>query len=311
MCGFSIRGGWAKLPTTLPTTWLKATLRPICWWLRYGRPIRRRRRLPSPSRSSAARVSASGLLLITCLHDAYPGEQHPDEDPFGQGERPLPPEIPETLSRCLSAHYQRFDGLYDRAVPVDLTQAEDGFHIVDFGGERLKRGDSGDVARRLSTDLVADGSCAKAAGRPASQNVGANDSRTQRSGRFGRGCPFAVDRHSSCSGNAIAPAASAGGWGDQELDSKTLLKLSSVLGGRIALRMAARELLKFIPWVGMAVNAAAAFAFTYGSGKATSWYFREVKAGHLPTADQLREVYREQLQAGADLWRITRRDGDQ
>src|SRR5690606_2619182 len=76
---------------------------------------------------------------ITCLHDAYPGEQHPDPDPFPESARPLPEGISETLSRCLQAHYERFDGLFDRAVPIDLTQPEDGFHVVDFGAERLKR----------------------------------------------------------------------------------------------------------------------------------------------------------------------------
>src|SRR5690606_38274521 len=97
----------------------------------------------------------------------------------------------------------------------------------------------------------------------------------------------------------------------QPLDSKTLLNLTGMLGGRVALRLGIRELLKFIPWVGMAANAAAAFAFTYGSGPAASWYFREVKAGHIPTPEQLREVYKQQLQAGARLWRTTREEPDE
>ena len=74
--------------------------------------------------------------------------------------------------------------------------------------------------------------------------------------------------------------------------------------------MGIRELLKFIPWVGMAANAAAAFAFTYGSGKAASWYFHEVRAGHLPTAVELQEVYQQQLKIGAELWRTNRQEPD-
>src|SRR5690606_5194894 len=32
------------------------------------------------------------VLALTALHDAYPGEQHPVSDPFGQGPFPLPDE---------------------------------------------------------------------------------------------------------------------------------------------------------------------------------------------------------------------------
>ena len=97
----------------------------------------------------------------------------------------------------------------------------------------------------------------------------------------------------------------------QKLDSATLLKLSGILGGKIALRMAVRELLKLIPWFGMTVNAAAAFAFMYGSGEAASWYFREMKAGHVPSAEDLRDVFQERLQEGARLWRTTREQSEQ
>src|SRR5690606_18162101 len=77
------------------------------------------------------------LLAVTCLHDTCPGQQHPTPDPFDESPYPLPEGLPETLSRCLKAHYQRFEGLCDRAVPIDLTRPEDGFEVVDFGGQRL------------------------------------------------------------------------------------------------------------------------------------------------------------------------------
>ena len=67
--------------------------------------------------------------------------------------------------------------------------------------------------------------------------------------------------------------------------------------------MGLRELLKFIPWVGIAANAAAAFAFMYASGWVWYWYFLQIQQGHIPSADELRDVYREQLQKGVELWR--------
>jgi uncharacterized protein (DUF697 family) len=91
----------------------------------------------------------------------------------------------------------------------------------------------------------------------------------------------------------------------QSLDAVTLAQVSGAVGGRIAFRMGLREALKFIPWVGIAANAAAAFAFTYGSGWAWDWYFLQIKKGQIPSADEIRTVYRQQLERGAHLWRTT------
>jgi hypothetical protein len=33
-----------------------------------------------------------------------------------------------------------------------------------------------------------------------------------------------------------------------------------------------------------------------------NWYFLEIQEGHIPTANELRHVYREQLQKGSQLW---------
>lgn len=251
------------------------------------------------------------LLAITCLHDCYPGEQHVAPDPFDESHFPLPDGLPETLSRCLAAHYERFEGLCDRAVPIDLTRPEDGFEVVDFGGPRLKRaildllpaayrqtllqmehvrGALGDRQRKRSerTILAHSVIAASAAAVPLPWVD----------------IPFVMATQSHLLHRLAADY-------QQPLDSKTLLNLTGMLGGRVALRMGIRELLKFIPWVGMAANAAAAFAFTYGSGRAASWYFREVKAGQIPTPEQLREVYKQQLQAGARLWRTHREEGDE
>ncbi len=87
-----------------------------------------------------------------------------------------------------------------------------------------------------------------------------------------------------------------------------IAQVSVAIGGRIALRMGLRELLKFIPWVGIAANAAAAFAFMYASGWVWYWYFLQIQQGHVPSADELRDVYREQLQKGVELWQVTHRE---
>ena len=45
---------------------------------------------------------------------------------------------PTDLLRSLAEQRQRFDGLVDRVVPVDITPPEEGFHDPNYGGEALK-----------------------------------------------------------------------------------------------------------------------------------------------------------------------------
>jgi len=248
------------------------------------------------------------LLVITCLHDAYPGEPHPAVDPFGDDLQPLPDSLPENLSRCLSAQYERFAGLYDRAVPIDLTRIEEGYDPPDFGGERLKRAilellPSAYRQTLLQMDQVHD-ELADRHRRKSERTILAHSVIAASAAAVPLpwvDIPVVLATQSHLIRQLVADA-------NYEFDSSTMLQLSGVLGGRIALRMGLRALLKFVPWVGMAVNAAAAFAFTYGSGKAASWYLREVKAGHIPTEQELREVYRKQLQLGAELWQTTHKE---
>jgi hypothetical protein len=62
------------------------------------------------------------VLVLTCLHEAYPQQQHPKPYPFGDGDPvPTEPPLPEGLLRSLDEQKRRFDGLADRVVPVDLT----------------------------------------------------------------------------------------------------------------------------------------------------------------------------------------------
>jgi len=246
------------------------------------------------------------LLVVTCLHDAYPGDQHPDPDPFGTEERPLPDALPGELRRALEAQYQRFDGLYDRAVPIDLTPAAEGFAQPEFGGGRLKQ---------AILDLL------PAAYRQTLQQM--EQLKDVFDEMLGRRTAPIILAHSALAASAAAVPLP---WVDlpivmaiqshmihrlarlnrQRLDAATWTHVAGAVGGRIAFRMALREFLKVIPWVGMAINAAGAFAITYATGAAWNWYFMQVKLGHVPTDEELREVYKQQLESGARLWRTTR-----
>jgi uncharacterized protein (DUF697 family)/predicted GTPase len=245
------------------------------------------------------------LLAVTCLHDAYPGQQHPEADPFDASERPLPASLGDDLRRCLEAQYNRFDGLFDRAVPIDLTPASEGFSVADFGGPRLKAAilDLLPSAYRqtlLQMDQL----------REALLEI-----------QQERSLPIIL-AHSVLAASAAAVPIP---WIDlpvvlaiqshlahrlarvnqQHLDAAALAHVTVAMGGRVALTMGLREMLKVIPWVGMAVNAAAAFAFMYASGWVWNWYFLEVRKGHVPDAAELRNLYQEQLRKGVTLWKTT------
>ena len=245
------------------------------------------------------------ILAVTCLHDAYPGLQQPDPDPFDSSPRPLPESVPDDLKRCLAAHYERFDGLFEQAVPIDLTPAGEGFAAPDFGGPRLKQAILDHLPRAYRQTLL--------------QMEPLHEFLSEM--HQSRSAPIIL-AHSVLAASAAAvpvpwidlPVVTAiqshlihrlAKANDQPLDAATFAQVSVAIGGRIAVRMGLREMLKFIPWVGMAANAAAAFALMYASGWVWYWYFLQIQQGHIPSADELRDVYREELQKGVQLWRVT------
>src|SRR5436190_20561992 len=78
------------------------------------------------------------VLVLTCLHEAYPQQQHPQPYPFTAADflatKPktaspppsepandpaeLPGGVSEPLPRSLNEQRQRFQGLFDRVVPI-------------------------------------------------------------------------------------------------------------------------------------------------------------------------------------------------
>jgi uncharacterized protein (DUF697 family)/predicted GTPase len=247
------------------------------------------------------------LLAVTCLHDAYPGGQHADPDPYDSSPRPLPASIPEDLRRCLQAQYERFDGLFDRAAPIDLTPADEGFAVPDFGGDRLKQAILELLPTAYRQTLLQMDQLQSALSEVYQE----------------RSMPIILAHSVLAASAAAVPlpwidlpfviaiqshlAHRLAVLNNQRLDPATLAQVGVAIGGRVALRMGLRELLKFVPWVGIAANAAAAFAFMYASGWVWNWYFLEIRKGHIPTAAELREVYQQQLQKGVHLWRATQR----
>ncbi len=264
----------------------------------------------------AARPKRPVILALTCLHEAYPFQQHPVPDPFEPSaeatnldEVSLRPSVQTTLpelSRSLAEQERRFAGLVDRIVPIDLTQPEDGFEIPDYGGKRLEE--------TLIEMLPA--ACRQAI-------LHLDDVRKALRDLTARQAMPTIIAYSSMAATAAAtplplvdiPAVMGiqsrliyvlAEMYDQKMSADILLKMAGAAAGQVALRFAVKAPLKFIPFVGQTANAAMAFAYTFSLGKACCWYFGEIRNGHAPLPEDLNKVWSEQLEEAVAVWRNRR-----
>lgn len=246
------------------------------------------------------------VLALTCLHDLYPQEQHPEPDPFETAETmgvAYLNHLPETLRRSLEEQSRRFSGLVDEIVSVDLTKPNEGFKNSNFGGERLKAAlirwlpDAYRQTFLTMTDVM----------------ESLKDLHEERA------MPYVISASTLAASAAAVPVP----WIDipvvmgvqsdlirrlarlyeQEFDAQHFLQIAGAVGGRLVLRQLVRETLKVVPGVGQAANAALAFAATYALGKACCWYFGEKLMGHAPTREELQSVMKEQTALARDLWK--------
>lgn len=241
------------------------------------------------------------LLALTCLHEAYPGQPHPPREAFDSPDGSA--ALPDDLQRSLAAQQARFAGLVDRVVPLDLTPEEDGFDPPDWGGPQLKRAlvELLPAAYRQTLLTLLD---AMASLRDL------NDRRAM---------PLVIG-HSILAATAAAVPVP---WLDipvvaaiqshlmyrlasvygRQWDMRALLEMAGPIGGRLLARQIVRSTLKFIPFVGSAANAAMAYGYTYGLGKACGWYFGQVRQGNAPSAEELEHIWRDQLVQAAQMWK--------
>ncbi|GAB4134750.1 MAG: GTPase domain-containing protein [Planctomycetaceae bacterium] len=245
------------------------------------------------------------LLVLTCLHEAYPGQQHPEPYPFPDSlltAEKIPAGLPEKLTTALRHQLNRFEEIANAIVPVDFTQPDDGFDEPNYGGDRLKSAFIEllpDIYRQTFTTL--------------DDVMNSLKDLHER-----RAAPYITSAALMSATAAAVPVPwidlpvvagiqsdllrRLGNLYDQPMDIQQFLKLSGVVSGPMFLRGMLRETLKIIPGVGSVANAALAFTTTYALGKACCWYFGEVLAGHAPTSDELKSVMAEQMDVAKAVW---------
>ena len=250
------------------------------------------------------------LLVLTCLHEVR-GDVSTD-DTFDESPRPLPTDTPENaeLRRLLAAQYERFAGLFEAAVPLDITPVEYAMPSRDFGAERLRRA----VLRLM----------------PQAQRQAAGLALAAiEEGGLSREEHQHIIYYATAAAAAAAtpvpwldvPVVAGLQWRltyarakahDQSLDRTAVARMSGLIGTRAVAGLFLRDLLKVIPWVGSALNATAAFTTTYAAGRAAEAYFaaRKRHPDHAPNAAELKRIYRHHLQRAMTLWNQTEELGD-
>jgi uncharacterized protein (DUF697 family) len=250
----------------------------------------------------AARPARPVVLALSCLHEAYPHQQHPRPYPFDQPDQAG--QIPDALARTLEEQRRQFAGLADHVVPLDLTPPEEVFEEPNYGGPRLRETLLGVLPTAYRQTLAS--------------------------------LEQAVAELHDLYAQPVMPhilgystlAASAGAitvpWVDllllpmiqrrmlyhladyfgRPLDDKSFDELVNILGlKKVWARMAVREATKFIPIVGPVICSVWAAASTYALGKSFSYYYRAVREGKVPDPEELRKYYREQLDLAEKAWR--------
>jgi uncharacterized protein (DUF697 family) len=245
------------------------------------------------------------LLVLTCLHEASPERDlsaSPELVVETQTDQPYPVEMSQPLKQLIDLKRKQFEGLFDHIALIDFTHPEDGFVNYAFGEHSLKH--------RILAMLPA-----------AYRQTWATAMAPRMEGK--------TELNSSVhwqimASSVLAATASAVPipWVnmpvvlaiqtrmvkkialiyEQKMTSKHWIALSNVAGTQVALRLASRELLKFIPIVGIAASIAASFAFTFALGKVVDWYFSVQAQGKTPSDEELKTMFAEQLARGHQLW---------
>jgi uncharacterized protein (DUF697 family) len=269
-----------------------------------------------------AQPSRPVLLLVTCLHEAYPLQQHPPVFPFvgswrttwlheGKSfeESSSHPclAVDGPVRRSLLALEAQFGGLIDLILPIDLTRPEEGFDEPNFGGAALKAALVEQLPQAFRQSLLM-----------------LDDAKSELSDAFSKRALPHILGYSSLAATAgavpipfvdllVLPAIQArmiyhlARLYGQPLSGTRFLELASSLGLGLLMRQASREVLKLIPYVGSVASGLLAGASTLALGKAFCYYFSKVHQGQVPQPEDLRNYYQEQLRAAEQLLSLSRK----
>ncbi len=246
------------------------------------------------------------LLVLTCLHEGYPQQQHPPDFPFPPDLAKTPlPENEDGLSpldRSIAEQRRRFDDLADKIVPVDLTRPEEGFAQPNYGGEQLKAALlellPEAYAHTLRTLAEATNELRELYARHALPHILAYSTLAATTGAI----PVPWIDLLILPGIQTRMVHHLARYYGQPLTAQRFIEIASTLGMGMLVRQASREVMKFIPYVGSVAGGVLAGASTFALGKAFCFYYSAVHAGHIPRPEELKQYYQQELKAAEQSW---------
>lgn len=247
-----------------------------------------------------AKPSRPVLLALTCLHEAYPQQQHPAEYLFKDGLYPI--TASPDLLRSIAEQQRRFGDLVDVIVPIDLTRPEEGFADPHYGGEALREAILAHLPNAYRQTLVAldrlTGELRDAFLQQAMPIILGYSYLAAGVGAIP--VPF-VDLF-ILPGVQIKMVMEIAKLHNQPMTGERFTELASTLGLGMLARQASREIAKFIPVVGAAASAALAGASTYALGRAFCYYYQTIHEGHVPDPKALKQLFEKELAAAERFW---------
>jgi uncharacterized protein (DUF697 family)/predicted GTPase len=237
------------------------------------------------------------LLVVTCLHEVYPP---------GTADHPAYPPDYEEVNRAFSAIQDAFTGICDRAVFIDFTLEEDGYHPVFYGLEALStsladllpeaearaiyqlldREEVGkqlgnlyrDVGRRYMLAFAIMAAALEAVPVPFASMPVLTALQVSMVGLLGR-----------LYGQTLTPSQAGG-------------VVSAIASGFLA-RAVGRELVKFIPGFGSVIAASWAAAYTWALGEGACVYFGDLMGGKKPDPKKIQLVMQDAFKVAQERFK--------
>ncbi len=249
------------------------------------------------------------LLALTCLHEAYPQQQHAEPYPFSTTPDPDAPVdngrqtgVPEGLWTSLAEQKRRFAGLVDAVVPIDLTPPEEGFHDPTYGGPVLKQtlleSLPGAYRQTLITLEDATHELQDLYAQHALPHIIAYSSLAATAGTI----PIPWVDLFIIPGIQTRMIYHLARFYGQPLSANRFLEMAGSLGLGVLVRQAVREVVKFVPYFGSVAGYALAGGSTFALGKAFCYYYSAIHKGHVPRPEDLKQYYKEQLALAERHW---------
>jgi len=276
------------------------------------------------------------LLALTCLHEAYPQQQHSvdaaayqlngsaDTLPVAHarlGTDALQPDlekdasaarsteeavgscgVPPDLLRTLAEQRRRFGDLVDDTVAIDLTRPEEGFSEPNYGGNILKEKIAALLPRAYRQSLLmleqSTGELRDLVAKRALPRIAGYSTLAATAGAY----PIPWVDLLVLPGIQTRMIYDLARLYGQPLSAARFMELAASLGAGVAFRQAIREIVKLVPVVGSLAGGALAGASTFALGKAFCFYYEAVHQGHVPSTADLKRYYQEELARASKQW---------